>query len=290
MQILITGASGFIGQAAARELAAGGHHIIGTTTHSSPPDVPGVRWVHWNAVSAPAPPVDWHEIDAVLHLALPAAIFDFPAQAGPLFATTVAATFHLLQHAVSHPRVRRVVVASTGSALAPSEGPAREEDTAYRPSSFYGTSKACAELLARAYEGLVSTAILRFYHPYGPGGGRFLINRVFDAVRRGNEVRIEGESGILLNPVWIDDATAGISLAMQSQNTGIFHIGGPETISFRSLLNLMGELAGIEPVIRVLPPKSGEPHVCRYDRSTAELGFQPRIGLREGLMQLLHSF
>jgi UDP-glucose 4-epimerase len=289
LNILITGASGFVGRAAAHALAAEGHRIVGTTTHTPAPEAPAIRWVHWDAATLPIPEVNWQEVEAVLHLAVPPDIFRFPGQARPLFETTVAATFHLLQHALSLPRVRRVVIASTGSVLAPGNGPAREDDVRYQPASFYGAAKACAELLCRAYEGLVSTAVLRLYHPYGPGGGRFLVNRVLDAVRNGREVCIEGESGILLNPVWIEDAAAGISRAMQSQSTGIFHIGGPETISFRNMLDLMGDLTGVPPLIRVLPHKFGEPHACRFDRSTTELGFQPRVGLRAGLQKLLHS-
>jgi nucleoside-diphosphate-sugar epimerase len=246
-------------------------------------------WVGWDATTDALPAVDWDQIDAIVHLAAPRSLFAFPAQAQSIFDTSVGATFQLLQAAASHARIRRFVLASTGNVLGPQEGYAAEDDTLYAPGSFYGTAKACAELLSRAYADLVATAVLRFYHPYGPGGDRFLINKLLDAVAEGREVTIEGEHGILLNPVWIDDLANGIRLAVESAKTGIFHLGGPETVCLRSLAELMGELVGRVPSFRILPPKRGEPHVCRFDRSTAELGYDPREGVRTGLQKLIAS-
>lgn len=287
MTVLVTGASGFVGRATAAALVKAGHQVIGTTTQEPAGEQDGWSWVRWDATAAALPAVNWNEIDAIAHLAAPRSLFAFPAQAQPIFDTAVAATFQLLQAAASHARIRRFVLASTGNVLGPQETDASEQDTLYAPGSFYGTAKACAELLARAYGELVPTAVLRFYHPYGPGGDRFLINRLLDIVIQGREVTIEGEQGILLNPVWIDDLASGILRALESCKTGIFHFGGPETVSLRRLVELMGELTGRVPSFRILPPKHGEPHVCRFNRSTAELGYDPREGVRTGLQKLI---
>jgi len=259
----------------------------GTTTQEPAAEQEGWSWVRWDATSSALPKVNWDEIDAIAHLAAPRSLFAFPEKAQPVFDTTVVATFQLLQSAASHARIKRFVLASTGNVLGPQGTDASEQDTLYAPGSFYGTAKACAELLVRAYGDLVSTAVLRFYHPYGPGGDRFLINRLLDVVMQGREVTIEGERGILLNPVWIDDLATGIRQALESCKTGIFHFGGPETVSLRSLVELMGELTGRAPFLRILPPRHGEPHVCRFDRSAAELGYDPREGVRTGLQKLI---
>lgn len=287
MTVLVTGASGFVGCATATALVKAGHRVIGTTTQEPAGEQDGWSWVRWDATASALPAVNWDEIDAIAHLAAPRSLFAFPAQAQPIFDTTIAATFHLLHTAASRARIKRFVLASTGNVLGPQDTDASEQDTLYAPGSFYGTAKACGELLARSYGELVSTAVLRFYHPYGPGGDRFLINRLLDVVMQGREVTIEGERGILLNPVWIDDLAAGIRQALESCKTGIFHFGGPETVSLRSLVELMGELTGHVPSFRILPSKHGEPHVCRFDRSAVELGYDPREGVRTGLQKLI---
>src|SRR5262249_58833907 len=97
-----------------------------------------------------------------------------PDSARSHFDLSVAATFNLLEAARRH-GIDRFILGSTGDALGPTRGPARESAAGYRPASFYGATKACAELLCRGYQSQPAAVVLRFFHPYGPGGERFLI-------------------------------------------------------------------------------------------------------------------
>src|SRR4029453_19225594 len=105
---------------------------------------------------------DWSRLQAILHLAAPAKPFRFPDQATLMYELAVAATFRFLETAPHH-GIRRVLFASTGDVLGSNDRPNSEDDILYMPDSFYGTTKACAELLLRAYPSVVSTAILRIY-------------------------------------------------------------------------------------------------------------------------------
>ena len=285
--ILVTGGSGFVGTAVLAELAARGYAVTATCSGASGRLLapPGVTWDRWDATSEPLPAVEWAGIGGIVHLAAARDLFNFPGQAAAIYEITVAATFRLLEAARSH-GISRLVLASSGEVLGSSEGPAKEDDLLYLPASFYGAAKACAELLSRSYEKLLPTAIVRFYHPYGPGGERFLINRLLRMVAEGKEVRIEGQHGILLNPVWIEDLARGIALALESRDTGVFHLAGPDTETLRALLTRMGEIVGRPPVVRVLSGAGAERHAGGFARSERVLGYRPLVSLNEGLRRL----
>jgi UDP-glucose 4-epimerase len=285
MVVLVSGGSGFVGGAVVAELISSGHRVVTTTTNLSSklPKAPKLSWVMWEGTKEALPHIDWSKINVILHLAVPRNVFAFPDQARPNFELSVAATFRLLETAYDK-GVRRVIVATT------SEGLASEDNVTYMPNSFYGTAKACAELLVRSYQSLLSTAILRFYHPYGPGGDLFLVNRLLSLVAQGQEIAVIGEDGIMLNPVWIDDLALGVRLAVESNETGIFHFAGPQTLTIRQLLEIIGKLVNRKPIIRTATGSCLQRHAAAFERSHRLLGYNPRISIGEGLRRLLKSY
>lgn len=280
--VLVTGGSGFIGRAAVEQLARRGHRVWATSTSSQPLANTGdLRWIRWDATRDSLPPVDFDKLDCVVHLASPRG--DAPADQ---FEVAVAATLRLLE-AARDAGTPRFLYGSTGDVLAPGNPPAREDDHWFRPDSFYGAARASGELLLRASGSRPpGVAILRFFHPYGPGGERFLINRVFDRVRQGEPVHVQGAEGFSLNPVWIDDLAEGIVRAVESEATGTFHFGGPETMTFLELVRMMGEVSGKAVVIESRPGQPVERHAGAWERSADVLGFNPRVAVRAGLEML----
>ena len=287
-RVLVTGGSGFIGGAVVSRLVDTGHTVTATATKITRdlPEAAGLTWIPWDATESPLPGADWHETDVVCHLAAPRSLFDVPNDAEAIFEVTVEAGFRILEAARSA-GIKRIVLASTGDVLGASDGPAPETAGPFAPDSFYGAAKAAAELLAGAYGKLVPNAVLRFYHPYGPGGGRFLVNRLIKAVMDEEVITIEHDHGIRLNPVWLSDLAEGVCLAIDSDQTGVFHLAGPETVTLRQLLELIGELAGRTPHIRHTPEPGVERHLGGDDRARALLGYKPRTMLRDGLKRLI---
>jgi len=288
LRVLVTGASGFIGTHLVQALLRQGHAVVATTTRrrTGLPTAERLEWVEWDAASRSEPPVAWPEIDAIAHLAVPRPPTAFPQNAEVSFRLTVESTFRMLERArISG--VSRFVLASTGSALEPGEGPATEEQVAYTAASFYAATKGCAELLARAYAGELPTAVVRLFHPYGPGGDRFLMNRLLGRVAAGEEITIEGTDGIVVNPAWVEDAAEGIRLAIESAERGIFHIAGPETLTLRELILEMGKALGLAPRIRSIEGAPAGRHHADFARARELLGYEPRVGIPEGLRRLV---
>jgi len=288
MKILLTGGTGFIGRAVLRELLQHGHRVIATTRriHNNLPCDPNLEWVPWDGATQALPIVPWWEFQAILHLAAVTDLKLFPENAKEIYEVSVGATFRFLEAARVN-RISRFLMASTGDVLGPSALGAREQDVNYAPTSFYGATKACAELLVRSYRDRSSTAILRFYHPFGPGGDRFLVNRLVRLVAEGREIRLEGQEGIRLNPVWIDDLAVGVRQAVESDRSGIFHFGGPQTVSLRHVVVTIGKLVGREPVIQSVSGPCLQRHVGLFDWTSQVFGYRPKVSIEEGLIKVL---
>jgi nucleoside-diphosphate-sugar epimerase len=286
--ILVTGASGFVGRAVVRALQGDHDTVWATYCHNADdlPESPGLQWIQWDATTGTLPDVDWSLIDGIIHLAVPERPFTFPQRARALYDLNVHASARLLEQACTC-GVRRVVLASTGDVLEDHGHAAREHHIDYRPNDFYATTKACAELLFRGYASRLSTAVVRFFHPYGPGGDRFLINRVVEAVCSGRPIRIEGRAGILLNPVWSPDLAEGVVAALRHDATGIFHLGGAELLTLRSLVDRIERLSGYQAVIEAVPAERGPQHAGDITRARRVLNFNPRVDLEEGLRRVL---
>ncbi|KIL97776.1 UDP-glucose 4-epimerase [Paramagnetospirillum magnetotacticum MS-1] len=287
-RVLVTGGSGFVGLAAVKALLAAGRRVTATTTRPGTPPLTaeGLDWVGWDAETTTLPPMEWDGIDAVCHLAVPRQLSPFPDRAAALYAVNVQATFALLEASRRH-GVRRFLLASTGDVLAPESELAPDGDTGYAPRNFYGSSKICAEVLTQAYGDILSPAILRIYHPYGPNGERFLINRLLRKVEAGEEIRLEGTDGILVNPIWIDDLGQAIARLAEGEQTGLFNLGGREFLRLGALLRLAGELCGRTPLLHSSGAPPDPRHAGEVEASCRRLNWAPRIDLREGLSRLL---
>jgi UDP-glucose 4-epimerase len=286
-KILVTGGSGFVGRHMVKNFVSTGHHVIATTTRIVPGigQDPQLEWVEWNALESKLPDINWESIDAILHLAVPRPPFAYPSDEDALFKVVVESTFQLLEQA-RVAGIKRFVLASTGDVLG-GQCPALESNSNFEPDSFYGTAKANAELLVRSYNKSLSCSITRFYHPYGPGADKFLINRLISKVIEGITITIEGVDGISVNPIYIDDLTTGLQLVLLSDETGVFNLAGPETVTLRSLLEIVGEVVGQTPLINANGEACIERHVGDMTRLTSRLEYFPKTFLYEGTRCLL---
>lgn len=284
---LVTGGGGFIGSALLPILCASGWSVI-ATSRTPRAKRNGLRWITWRAADGGVPECDWDKLDCVIHLANPRVqsrgIDELPRQVeGGLLATS-----RLLEKAARH-KVRRFVFVSTGDVVSPADGMALETDNDYFATSFYSAAKAGAELLVRSCSAHMSTAIMRVYHPFGPGGGDFLINRLFAAVAAGREITTEREGGILINPIWIDDLARGLALAAESTATGVFHLAGPDKLKLAEFVKLCGSLLKTPVSLRESSAQPSLNHAGDCRRARRLLKWRPEMRLAAGLRKMIPS-
>jgi len=290
-RVLLTGASGFVGGASVIALTEAGHEVTATSTTGDPgplnashPNADQATWIAWDSNQTLLPELDIAGFDSVVHLAAPRQRKAFPDTVGPVFRTNVAATLELAK--IVQRAGRHLLFASTGDVFA--AGPARVAESVreFTPRDFYGSSKAAAEIMLASFRDTTAITVLRIFHPYGPGGESFLVNRLMDRVAEGGEIVIEGEDGISLNPVWIDDLAVGIASAVQLRASGTFHLAGRETVTLRELVSQMAVLWHREPNLVSSEAKPPGGHDGDFSEAVAHLGYAPAVNLDEGLRRL----
>jgi UDP-glucose 4-epimerase len=288
MRILVTGATGFLGARLVRDLAPANQ--VWAITRTPQPEAPGVTWLlqdlACDAWSVALP----ERIDAIVHLAQSPLFRDFPDGAPNVYAVATGTTMRLLAWGINA-GARHFVLASTGGLYGSSDEPVHESDRLpemrKQQLGFYFASKRASELLVTQYAGELHTAILRFFFVYGSGQAPgMLMPRLVDNIANGRQVYLQGEDGIRLNPIHVDDAVRAIKRCLALDESRLFNIAGPEVSTLRQVAETIGRLVGRSPVFTIdntVPPNH---LVANIQRMCSALG-RPTIGIEAGLAELV---
>ncbi|HEX6384108.1 MAG TPA: NAD-dependent epimerase/dehydratase family protein, partial [Anaerolineae bacterium] len=224
----------------------------------------------------------------------------------------VEGTRHVLAEIASMPgTLPRVLYVSSPGVLGPITGKPAGERAPLAPSNRYERSKAAAEQVAYAFarEGLpVIIARPEFIH--GPGDTHVL--GLFRAVQRGLFFYV-GNGQNTCHPTFIDDAVDGLLRCLRYGQPGaIYHVTGPEPVTFRHLAETVAMSLGVPPPRLAVPRPiawlvaltleglgkvSGkEPPLSRtgvaffsedrrfsWQKAHRELGYTPRFDLQTGV-------
>jgi dihydroflavonol-4-reductase len=213
--------------------------------------------------------------------------------------------------------VRRVVHCSTVGVHGDVERPPANEDAPLRPGDIYQLAKVEGERLARdaAARTGVEVVIARPTGIYGPGDRRLL--KLFRGIAHRRFV-ILGSGNIFYHLTYIDDLVEGFRLCGEVPAAAgrTYILAGGEVTTLNELAELIAEEAGVRPPRLHLPvwpfwlagaaceavcaPLKIEPPLYRrrvdfftksraFDigRARAELGYDPKIRLREGIRRTL---
>ena len=166
----------------------------------------------------------------------------------------------------------------------------------------YATSKILDEHLCFAYqqERGVPVTILRLFGSYGPGQNRTWWGgpqAVFiDAALRGQEMEVHGDGQQTRSFTYVDDTVDGIVRGLFSERAvgEIFNIGNTRPVTIHALAEMVWRLAGTgEPKIRRVSYQAFgryedvRARVPEIGKAREVLGFEPRVGLEEGLRRTI---
>lgn len=315
MRILVTGGTGFTGAALALRLASEGHEVLSLDTQSGLRDVEleaaGARLVRGSITDADVVDEVMRGVDVVHHVA--AAFREYGEAESHYRDVNVGGTRTVLEAAVRH-RVRRFVNCGTCGVHGDVEHPPAGEDAPITPADYYQRLKYEAEVLVREFSeqhGL-SAVTLRPAGIYGPGDpGRVLM--IFKAVAKG-VFPMFGPGDALYHTTYIDNLVDIFLLAQDSQMSGgrPYLVGDDRYYTIEELVRRVADAMDTEVRIPHLPigPLLVAGHVveavCRpfgiappifprrvdwfrqnrafdISRAREELGYEPRVGLEEGL-------
>ena len=229
--------------------------------------------------------------DLVVHFAAESHVDRSIKDSGAFIRTNVEGTRVLLEAARQNGNVRFHHISTDEVFGALDFGaPKFSEKSPYDPHSPYSASKAASDHLVRAYfhtYGLPIT-ISNCSNNYGPRQHpEKLIPVCLTNLLEGKKVPLYGDGSNIRDWIHVDDHNRGVDLIIKKGRIGeTYCLGGDSERSNLEIVRLMLELAGrTESEIEYVADRPG--HDRRYaidhSKATAELGFQPRYDLREGL-------
>ncbi|WP_431238528.1 NAD-dependent epimerase/dehydratase family protein [Mycolicibacterium aichiense] len=308
MQVLVTGAAGFIGSTLVDRLLADGHTVVGLDDLSRGRSAnlaaasTGGRFEFVEADLAGADLIglfDRHKPEVVHHLAAQIDVRrsvdepEFDAE------VNVVGTVRLAE-AARRSGVRKVVHASSGGSIygVPTNFPTNET-APVDPASPYAASKVAGELYLNTFRHLygMDCSFIAPSNVYGPRqdphGEAGVVAIFVNALLAGQPTRVYGDGSNTRDYVFVDDVVDAFVRAAGTGGCGQrFNIGTGVETSDRRLHSVVAKVIGVADDPEFAPARLGDVKRSCLDVRKAEmvLGWQPRVRLEEGIARTVDYF
>jgi UDP-glucose 4-epimerase len=300
MQILVTGGCGFIGSHIVDAYVAKGHDVAviddlssGTIENLNPKAKFYEEDINGNIERI----FQEGKFDLVNHHA--AQINVRTSVDDPVYdaKVNVLGTLHLLQMAKKF-EVKRFVYASSGGAVygEPGEYPIKETE-ALCPLSPYGASKVAAERYIITFANLydLQYVILRYSNVYGPRqiikSEAGVISIFIDRILEDEPCTVFGDGRQIRDYVYVGDVVDANVSALNC-NPNIFNIGTGVETSVNDLIDVFSSILKQDVAHEHVAPRPGEVfrNVLDYKKASSEIGWQPKIELKAGMLKTFEYF
>jgi dTDP-glucose 4,6-dehydratase len=260
MNILVTGAAGFLGRHIATTLSDDGHRVYGLLHDNSPFFTRNYRELSGNILdyARMLEIIVCHEIDLVYHCAAKSIVRNCVADPLGCLSTNVLGTATVLEACRQSGRIKGVMCMESDKAYGASPV-AYTEDTPLRPTAIYETSKACVSHLVATYWHNYDLPVFgvrsaNLYGPYDPNRSR-LVPHSLDRIRDGKMPQIvESAEEFVREFLFIDDAVSMITSLMAAAPWGqSVNIGSGITMKIGEAVNAICLACGVSPGWIVMP-------------------------------------
>jgi UDP-glucuronate 4-epimerase len=304
---LVTGAAGFIASRVTEMLIEQGHSVTGVDNLNDAYDVrmkehrlrnlqalPGFTFQKLD-ISQRASLENLPTFEAVINLAARAGVRASVEDPWAFIETNVIGTLNLLELCRSK-GIRKFILASTSSIYgAKAPIPTPETADSNHPLQPYAASKKAAEVLCHSYHALygIDVSVVRYFTVYGPAGRPDMsMFRFTRWISEGEPLHLYGDGEQSRGFTYLDDIARGTLAALKPLGYETINLGGHEVITINALITLLEQRIGRKALIERHPPNQADMLTNHADVTKARilLGWQPQVGLTEGLTRLVNWY
>jgi dTDP-glucose 4,6-dehydratase len=302
---VVTGGAGFLGSHLCERLLDDGEEVVCLDNFltGTPRNIehllqrPGFSFVKYDVtqfIHVPGP------VDYVLHFASPASPIDYLQHPIATLKVGSIGTLHTL--GLAKDKKARYLLASTSETYGdPKVHPQPETYWGHvnpvGPRGVYDEAKRFAEAMTMAYRRAhdVDTAIVRIFNAAGPrmrpNDGRAIPTFIRQALQ-GQPITVAGDGSQTRSIQYVDDLVEGVMRLLRSGHPGPMNIGNPHEVSMLELAEAIRDLCDSTSEITFIPRPEDDPTIRQPDITLArtELGWEPQVGLFEGLKKTIAYF
>mgnify|MGYP002519316734 FL=1 len=243
---------------------------------------------------------DENKIDGIFHLAAMAGVR--PSIENPILYQQVngIGTQVILEQAKKH-NIKNLVMASSSSVYGNcKEVPFKEDFIVDFAISPYAATKKANEVMAHVYHKLfdMNIIMLRFFTVFGPRQRPDLaINKFTRLMLEGKEIPMFGDGTTSRDYTFVDDIVDGIIKSMEYEENHesvyeILNLGNSSPITLKGMIEIIGKVLSIEPIINQLPMQPGDVERTYADISKAKalIGYEPKTSFEDGIKKFVEWY
>lgn len=304
-RVLVTGGAGFLGSHLCDRLVQADHDVlcVDNLYSGSKSNIDHlVRHPRFEFMRHDVTFPLYVEVDEIYNLACPASPIHYQWDPVQTTKTSVHGAINML--GLAKRTKATILQASTSEVYGDPELSPQREDYWGRVNPIgvracYDEGKRCAETLFFDYRRQhdLAVKVVRIFNTYGPrmrpDDGRVVSNFIVQALR-GEDITIYGDGTQTRSFCFVDDVVDAIVLMMTSPHevTGPINIGNPLEVTIRELADKVLAMIGgpSKLVFRPLPEDDPGQRKPDISRARETLGWEPRVGVHDGLQVTIDHF
>lgn len=311
--VLITGASGFIGSWLSKNLIEKGANVVAMLKDNAPDIVLKYLGIYSKLKAIEKGDIvnfDWvkkifadYNIDTCFHLAAQAIVGIANQSPIPTLETNIKGTWNILEVTRIIESVKRLIVASSDKCYGEPIKLPITEDHPLLASYPYDASKACADILSRTYSKTygLSIGVTRCCNIYGGGDlnfSRIVPDTIRSVISNKNPV-IRSDGTPVRDFIFVMDAISGyLTLAENLERNEIkgeaFNFGSNSPITILDFVNKIIKISGksLKPeVIGKSKPKAEiDAQYLSSEKAEKLLNWRPKVSLENGLKETIRWY
>jgi len=329
VNILVTGAAGFIGAALSETLLRRGEHLVGIDNLNDYYDVElkNARLKRLSSHSGftfvQVDISDRHSISELFHNSGFDIVVNLAAQAGVRYSMENPSAyvdanlvgFGNILEGCRHGEITHLVYASSSSVYGSNRKlPFAESDSVDHPISLYAATKKANELMAYAYSHLyrLPTTGLRFFTVYGPWGRPDMaLFKFTKGILEGIPIPVYNRGEMMRDFTYIDDIVEAVTRVIDnppeplpedseerkgSAGTGaphrIYNIGNSRPVPLMDYIQALEQALGSKAHLDLLPMQPGDVPATEADvsRLVTDFGYRPKVQVEEGITRFVEWY